>query len=655
MLIKKILAALPLSPAPKRLPRHAGVCAGAAVHHAGRCGDVLAVDVYSRKRELLYRFYSDGRNYITRLQHPFSTFAEPGWTKRNPTESHIYSLPDDIAANPASIAAVEEVLGRVADWRGDNSKIGCAIQMFIYRVNQERRDRARERTRALQKAHFAMFPEYPADLAAFCEDRVFQSSVLYVSKLKKTLANGQASGERRAVCRHCGKSFQVGREVKPGGSGICPKCGHPVIYRAGWLEKEVTHKVKICIAYKVDGQLLLRYVDVERIIYPDRKEPQYRFSDCFKTLFLTVNGKPIEYAYAWCQAPYCGYNWRRLRNSSECLGESYVYTSNLREVFGERYYNVDLQAGLAGLRRPISFRRLLDNLKNIPQAEYLMKAGLPVLAAGNLPDASAKNLPELTGLGKHFLPAMRESQASFQEIKTIAAQRNAAPEDLRQLCALRLDSDCLILLERIAHFNAIGRSLRYVQAQKEASTGRMRRNKLPYFLRLYRDYLDMAQSLKSDMSQRAILEPRDLKERHDLLAARVNELKSRPDNERFQQAIDEGLYGWAQDYANEDYCVAYPMMRSDLTTEGQCLNHCVGGQAYFERHILGHQMVFFIRKVSAPDKPYFTAEIDTDTGRIIQLYGFGDCSAPKEVRAFTEGFCRKILRWKSMDIRREAA
>ena len=550
---------------------------------------------------------------------------------------------------------MEEVLGRVADWRGDNSKIGCAIQMFIYRVNQERRDRARERKRALQKAHFAMFPEYPADLAAFCEDRVFQSSVLYVSKLKKTLANGQVSGERRAVCRHCGKSFQVGREVKPGGSGICPKCGHPVIYRAGWLEKEVTHKVKICIAYKVDGQLLLRYVDVERIIYPDRKEPQYRFSDCFKTLFLTVNGKPIEYAYAWCQAPYCGYDWRRLRNSSECLGESYVYTPNLRDVFGPKYYNVDLQAGLVGLRRPISFRRLLDNLKNIPQAEYLMKAGLPVLAAGILPDTSAKSLPELTGLGKQFLPAMRESQASFQEIKAIAAQRNAAPEDLRQLCAQRLDGDCLILLERIACFNGIGRALRYVRAQKEASTGRMRRNKLPYFLRLYRDYLDMAQSLKSDMSQRAILEPRDLKERHDLLAARVTELKSRPDDERFQRAIDEGLYGWAQDYANEDYCVAYPMKRSDLTTEGQRLNHCVGMSAYFERHLLGHQMVFFIRKVSAPDKPYFTAEIDTDTGRIIQLYGFGDCSAPKEVRAFTEGFCRKILRWKSMDIRREAA
>ena len=608
---------------------------------------MLAVDVYNRQRELLYRFYSDGKNYVTHIERPFAAFAQPAWTKRNPTGAHVYCSPDEITASKASVAAVEKMLGHIASWRGDSAKIGHAIQSFLYHVRRERRDQAWDRKMVLQKAHFAMFPEYPADLAAFCEKNVFHESVLYVSKIVK--------GKRRAVCRHCGKSFQVGREVKPGGSGICPKCGHPVIYRAGWLEKEVTHKAKICIACKVDGQLLLRYVDVERIIYPDRKEPQYRFSDCFKTLFLTVNGKPIEYAYAWCQAPYCGYDWRRLRNSSECLGDSYVYTSNLREVFGERYYNVDLQAGLAGLRRPISFRRLLDNLKNIPQAEYLMKAGLPVLAAGNLPDASAKNLPELTGLGKHFLPAMRESQASFQEIKAIAAQRNAGPEDLRQLCALRLDRDCLILLKRIAHFNAIGRALRYVQAQKKASAGQTRRNKLPYFLRLYRDYLDMAQSLKSDMSQRAILEPRDLKERHDLLAARVNELKSRPDDERFQRAIDEGLYGWAQDYANDSYRVVYPMKRSDLTTEGQCLNHCVGGQAYFERHILGHQMVFFIRKVSAPDKPYFTAEIDTDTGRIIQLYGFGDCSAPKEVRAFTEGFCRKILRWKSMDIRREAA
>ncbi|MEY8311759.1 PcfJ domain-containing protein [Oscillospiraceae bacterium 42-9] len=644
MLIKKLLEQLPLSPAPIP-PKKVEYTAGAAVHELPHCGEVLAVDVYSSKGELLYRFFSDGHSYITQAVQAFRDF-NPGWTERNPAGGGTWGSPDDIAASAESLAAVDKVLKNVRNWGSDLNKTGSAIRDFIYHVNQKRRWRTEDNRQALMKTHFAMFPEYPTDLAAFCEESVFHESVLYVSKLEKS--------KRRAVCRHCGKSFKVAREVKPGGSGVCPKCGWPVNVRAGWVKAEVTHKAKVCIACKVEGQLLLRYVDVERTIYPDRKKPEYRFYDYFKTLFLVSKGKGAEYAYAWCQAPYQCYDWRRLRNGSECLSESYVYTLNLREVFGERYYNVDLQAGLAGLRRPISFRRLLDNLKHIPQAEYLMKAGLPVLAAGNLPDTSAKSLPELTGLGKQFLPAMRDSQASFREIRAVARQQNAKPEDLRQLCALQLDGESLELLEQLAQYNALGRVLGYVRAQRELSPTQAKRRKLPYFLRLYRDYLDMAQDLKSDMTARAILEPRNLKERHDLLAARVNELKSRPDNERFQQAIDQGLYWWAQEYANGAFCVVYPQKRSDLTTEGQRLNHCVGMSSYFENHLQGQRMVFFIRKAAEPDKPYFTAEIDTDTGRIIQLYGFGDCSAPKEVRAFTEGFARAVLRWKSSESERKA-
>ena len=93
MLIKKILAALPLSPAPKRLPKQVEFCAGATVHNAGRCGDVLTVDVYNHKGELLYRFFSDGRNYITYIQRPFSAFASSGWTKRNPPAATIILCP----------------------------------------------------------------------------------------------------------------------------------------------------------------------------------------------------------------------------------------------------------------------------------------------------------------------------------------------------------------------------------------------------------------------------------------------------------------------------------------------------------------------------------------------------------------------------------
>lgn len=644
MLIKKELEKLPLSPGPKP-PKKVQFTAGAAVHELPRCGEVLAVDVYDRKGELLYRFFSDGHGYITQVVQAFSDF-KPGWTERNPVSGGAWASAKEIAASPESTKAVEQVLKQGASWWGDVHKVGNSIDYFISGVARERRWRAEDNRQALMKRHFAMFPDYPADLAAFCEENVFHESVLYVSKLEK--------GKRRAVCRHCGKSFKVEREVKPGGFGVCPKCGWPVNYRADWVKAEVTHKAKICIAYKVEGQLLLRYADVERTIYPNCKRPEYRFSDYFETLFLVSKGKATEYAYAWCQAPYQGYDWRRLRNGSECLSESYVYTPNLREVFGARYYNVDLQAGLEGLRRPISFRRLLDNLKNVPQAEYLMKTGLPVLAAGDLWNSKARNLPELTGVGKHFLPAMRKSQADLREIQAVAAQKNPKPEDLCQLCALRLDRESLGLLEELAHYNALVRVLGYVRAQRELFPTQAKRRKLPYFLRLYRDYLHMAEELKSDMSKRAVLEPRNLKERHDLLAARVNEVKFERENTRMQRMIDEGLYWWAHEYANEDFCVVYPQKHSDFITEGQRLNHCVGGAGYYERHMEGKRMVFFIRRASEPDKAFFTAEIDMNAGRVLQLYGFGDCSAPKEVRAFTEGFARAVLRWQDQEQERRA-
>lgn len=54
-------------------------------------------------------------------------------------------------------------------------------------------------------------------------------------------------------------------------------------------------------------------------------------------------------------------------------------------------------------------------------------------------------------------------------------------------------------------------------------------------------------------------------------------------------------------------------------------------------------------------RSYFTAEIDMNAGRILQLYGFGDCSAPREVRTFTEGFARAVLRWQDQEQERRAS
>lgn len=413
----------------------------------------------------------------------------------------------------------------------------------------------------------------------------------------------------------------------------------------------ITGKAKICVAQKVDGQLLLRYVNVIRTITADDVKPDYEFSDYFLNIFPsgTLNGKC--YAYYWRKWPYYMRGWKRLHNGAECFGATYVYSENLHEVFGESYGNVDLQVGLEGLCRPIYFLRLLQNLRVAPQAEYLFKAGLPLLAADSeLPCKNTNNFAELLGLSKQYLTILRETQATAMEIEVIAAAGRWVPEGtVRQLCSLNLDWDSLYTLRGLIRYNSLGRILRYLAKQRTLTHSQLRRRKMPYVITMYRDYLHMAQDLKSDMKKKAILEPRDLKAQHDLLLARINEQKEEEQKRELSRPIDQGVYWWTHDYANRDFTVVYLHNRLDFITEGQSLNHCVGSMRYYERHIQGRQMVFFIRKTGQPDKPYFTTEIDVESGHIQQLYGFADCSAPKEVRTFVEGFVKAIGRWRHAD------
>lgn len=630
MLIKKELQNLPLSPSPAPTKR-APLTAGAAVHQLPRCGDVLVVDVY-KNRQLLFRFFSDGKNFITWMARP----DVQGWTKRDPF------IAEDIRYHPvraesSSMENISHVLGIEPRSRDVLEQVEECLAQFIARYYKQKKERALEAKYRLMEQHLDMFPTYPPDLSEFCENHVFHKSIIYLSKL--------IDGQRWGRCMHCGKRFRLDRSVKPGGEGICPKCGFPVGFRSEWAKKPIISKAKICIPFLVDGQVLLRYTKVQRRITPHESEPKYEYSDFFLNVFSEKNGRQKAYAYYWRQCPYYWPGWSRLRNGSVCFSDTYVYTENLSEIFGKEYCHVDLHAGLENLRRPIDFVGLLRNLRDIPQAEYLFKTGLIGLAAGLSPLRTySGGFAELTGVSKQYLPILKETQACKNEIMVLAAAKKWVPfEVVRQLCALELDTVSLATLRGLIECNGLSRVLRYLQSQKKSKKSFTAR------LDLYRDYLDMAKRLGCNMKKKAILEPRDLKAQHDLLSSEIAAQKKEKENSLLAQAIENGLYWWAREYASEDFLVVYPQTRDDFITEGQSLNHCVGSARYYDRHILGRQMVFFIRRTSQPEKPFFTTEIDMEDGRIRQLYGFSDCSAPKEVRGFVEGFARAVMRWRSAE------
>ena len=73
--------------------------------------------------------------------------------------------------------------------------------------------------------------------------------------------------------------------------------------------------------------------------------------------------------------------------------------------------------------------------------------------------------------------------------------------------------------------------------------------------------------------------------------------------------------------------------QSDLNVESSVLSHCV--RTYGDRVAAGDTVIYFIRKVIAPDEPYFTLEIRTD-GRFVQCRGKHNCGMTPEVEAFKD-------------------
>ncbi|RJQ25542.1 MAG: hypothetical protein C4589_11120 [Peptococcaceae bacterium] len=91
-----------------------------------------------------------------------------------------------------------------------------------------------------------------------------------------------------------------------------------------------------------------------------------------------------------------------------------------------------------------------------------------------------------------------------------------------------------------------------------------------------------------------------------------------------------------------------PAQRSDeLIAEGKALNHCVG--TYAKRYADGENILLLIRKISEPDKPYYTAEVRNR--RVVQIRGIDNCHPDNQVKEFIKVFEAEKLQNKKVKSR----
>ena len=629
MLYKKELAAIPVGEMPEiddAAKRE--FVATAQVVELKRSGKILIVDFFSRKEKRLYfRFCTDGKNYQT-----MSAQSGNAWTEQNP---RIWMGYYSAADRPENVNIAKDYLHIKKPYRNDLLSI---VDEFITDQRWDRREKAATRKEDLRKAHFAMYPPLPDNLASYCETHLF-TPYIFISALDK-------KGHRHGRCSHCKAEFEAPKAARSGQPTSCPVCGRSAVYRAEWIKSDIEDKAKICIAAKVDGQLLLRWTNVERRFSHPDFQAKYYFDDYAYNLHLHTPQGNKTYFYKWmiCGHFYGQWDWYR-HIGALCDDTAAVYTDNLQEVFGAKYCGVDLKETLANAGGKIPFAVLLDNLKKIPATEYLLKLGMVNLAVAvrSIPGAMECDRPSFTGVlgvDGQLKKLYSEANVTLAEHNIIKSCGQYVSRELldkyREIGIPSYDSgDVANMLKQMS----FSRFVHYFHKQKRLNPG----ENIGRILVCYRDYLSMSQGLGVDFSHKGIRFPKNCVEAHAQITPRFNAVKQEVEDNRFIKAVESVYAGLRLTAFEKDgFCIVLPQKRSDLTTEGQSLNHCVGGQSYANNHMAGRKLIFFVREITNRAKPFFTMEVDMTDYRICQLYGFGDCSAPKEVRQFAEAFVKKL-------------
>lgn len=140
-------------------------------------------------------------------------------------------------------------------------------------------------------------------------------------------------------------------------------------------------------------------------------------------------------------------------------------------------------------------------------------------------------------------------------------------------------------------------------------------------IRLFRDTVytmcDRVHEILPNMNPFEARSLRDLQWMHDQYtnianAQRFNNLKKDGRWEKFNKKRIE-MY----EKVGDEFEIVVPREPVDIINEGANLNHCVGG--YLESVASGYKTILFLRKVSEPDKSFYTIEVGKSN--IIQIHG----------------------------------
>ena len=148
----------------------------------------------------------------------------------------------------------------------------------------------------------------------------------------------------------------------------------------------------------------------------------------------------------------------------------------------------------------------------------------------------------------------------------------------------------------------------------------------------WRDYIGLAKKVKMQLTVEQVYKPSDLARKHteliDLL--KNDDMKATAKKIEKQWKKVNGVLEGLQKYRYTDgvYTISTPSSVYDIVREGTLLSHCIHTVDYYwDRITRRESYIFFLRKASTPDTPWYTLEVEPG-GAIRQKRTTGDNQNP---------------------------
>ena len=271
--------------------------------------------------------------------------------------------------------------------------------------------------------------------------------------------------------------------------------------------------------------------------------------------------------------------------------------------------------------------RFLAELIDKEKSSGMDRGGVPKLSEVNWKE---KRPAQMLGLNKEEFRHMRRMGWSAEDLERYRLVKKVGirmklPEDM-ELLKTRPAYDINLVLEGAPQAD-FWRTIRYLSRQKSD-------------WRTLRDYRRMAAEDGRDLTDNLVCWPRNLAASHQRQIAEREAIRNRKEAEKRAREQAERKEKFRERLAvleelsfQQDGLLIRPCADEDeLRQEGKELHHCVG--SYAKDHASGKTAILFIRKVEAPDKPFFTLEFDEKRQTVRQNRGLRNCDRTPEVAAF---------------------